>query len=77
MSDTDKIVDISAARFRKDHQRKEDQVEQLRDRFTRALGLEKKTVVKGGLWNFKQKKKKQALKQKAKAKPGKPNPEGG
>ncbi|MEH6823186.1 MAG: hypothetical protein V7629_04645 [Motiliproteus sp.] len=57
MSDSDKVVDLSAARHRKDHERKEEKVSQLRDRFSKALGLEKKTLVKGGLWKFKQKKK--------------------
>ncbi len=57
MSDTDNVVDLGAARQRKDHQRKEQKVERLRERFTQALGLEKKRVLKGGLWKFKQKKK--------------------
>ncbi|MFT6915803.1 MAG: hypothetical protein ACJAWL_002113 [Motiliproteus sp.] len=76
MSDTDKVVDISAVRFLKDNQRKEERVDRLRDRFTRALGLEKKGVVKGGLWAFKQKKKQQKKNKKNKsAKSGKPAPE--
>ena len=57
MSDNDNIVDLGSARHRKDHERKEQKVEQMRDRFSKALGLESKPVKKGGLWKLKQKKK--------------------
>ena len=67
MSETKNVVDLGAARHRKDHERKEKKIDQLRDRFTKALGLEKKRVVKGGLWKLKQKKKSKA---------DKPEPEG-
>ena len=63
MSDSDKVVDFSQARHKKDHERKEKKVEQLRDRFSKALGLEKpsgKAIAKGGLWKFKQKKKRKS-----------------
>mgnify|MGYP003624555072 CR=1 FL=1 len=70
MSDSDKVVDLSRARHKKDHERKEKKLDQLRDRFSKALGLEKKplaTITKGGLWKFKQKKKRKS---------DKPDPEG-
>ncbi|MEH6471090.1 MAG: hypothetical protein V7752_07560 [Halopseudomonas sp.] len=67
MSNSDKVVDLSKARHRKGQEKKEQKFEQLRDRFSKALGGESKPVTKGGLWKFKQKKKRKS---------DKPEPEG-
>lgn len=67
MADNDKVVQLGDARHRKSHERKEQKLDQLRDRFTKALGMEEKPVKKGALWRLKQKKKN---------KPDKPGPKG-
>ena len=56
MSDSDKVVDFGDAKHRKDHERKERKVDQMRERFSKALG-EDKPQPKGGLWNWKNKRK--------------------
>ena len=58
MSDSNKVVDISQTRHRKEHERKDEQVDSIRARFSQALGLDDKPVKKGGLWKLKQKKNK-------------------
>lgn len=60
MSDDSKVVDISQSRHRKEHERKDQQVESMRDRFSKALDLGDKPTKKGGLWKFKQKKKRKS-----------------
>ncbi|MEH6650239.1 MAG: hypothetical protein V7707_09470 [Motiliproteus sp.] len=60
MSDSKKVVDISQGRHRKEHERKDQKVESLRDRFTKALNLDDKPTKKGGLWKLKQKKKRKS-----------------
>jgi hypothetical protein len=55
-------VDFGQARHKKDQQRKEQKVEQMQQRFGKALGMEQKKEVKGGLWKLKQKKKKRSQK---------------
>ncbi len=69
MSDSNKVVDISQNRHRKEHERKDQKVDSLRDRFSKALGLDEKPVKKGGLWKLKQRKKN-------KQKSDKPEPSG-
>lgn len=54
---SDKVVDFGQARHKKDHERKEKRVEQMQERFSKALGMEQKKPVKGALWKLKQKKK--------------------
>jgi hypothetical protein len=39
---TDKIIDISQAREEKNHVRKEEKLTSLKERFERAMGMEKK-----------------------------------
>lgn len=73
MSDSTKVVDIAQTRHRKEHERKDKQVDSLRARFSQALGLDDKPTKKGGLWKLKQKKKN---KNKNKRQADKPEPTG-
>ena len=58
----EKIVDISRAREQKEHEKKEEKLELLKDRFSKAMGMNDKPKKKLGVWKRKKK--------------SKPNPEG-
>lgn len=54
---SDKIIDISEQRAKKDLKRKEENIESMRDRFEKALPLKEKNSQKSLLNIFKRKKK--------------------
>lgn len=54
---SDNVVDFGQARHKKNHARKEKRVEEMQQRFSKALGIDEKKPVKGALWKLKQKKK--------------------
>ncbi len=53
-----KVVDISQAREQKQHEKKEQKLEDLKDRFNRAMGMEEKPKNKLSAWRRRKKKSK-------------------
>ena len=54
----EKIVDITRAREQKKHEQKEEKLESLKERFSRAMGMDEKPKKKLSAWRRKKQKSK-------------------